>query len=51
MIEGPHFPNLHAIYKRKEGNEEEERRQVGRFGLAVHLERFDDGKGATIKTA
>ncbi|RWW46915.1 hypothetical protein BHE74_00047137 [Ensete ventricosum] len=57
MVEGPHFPNLHAIYKHKEvykeeEEEEEEQRHVGRFGRAVHLERFDDGKGgATIKSA
>lgn len=44
IIEGPHFPNLHAIYKHKEGSDQREQqqyRQVGRFGEAVHLERFE----------
>ncbi|KAJ8490380.1 hypothetical protein OPV22_012101 [Ensete ventricosum] len=46
VIEGPHFPNLHAIYKHKERYEEEERCSGGRFGKAMHLERFEDDKGA-----
>ncbi|RZR88713.1 hypothetical protein BHM03_00016341 [Ensete ventricosum] len=47
VIEGPHFPNLHAIYKHKERyDEEEERCSGGRFGKAKHLERFEDDKGA-----
>ncbi|WOL18741.1 hypothetical protein Cni_G27538 [Canna indica] len=44
MTEGPHFPNLCAVYKHKDEFDQEAdlRSRTGRFGKAVHLERLDD---------
>lgn len=41
MIEGPHFPQLHSVFKQKEVLEEQEKPRPGLFGRPRQKEWFE----------